>query len=488
MSESCRSLHHFFIVVLAAAWIITAPNGANAQSQVAEIVLAAKGGTVTRNDGEVCVQFGYGTDLSVFPKLSELEGINNVSAAGCTATEDFVCDVLRIDSLDSLDLECSDVNNAFSTVKPLPKLKELDISFTLVSDFSFVSTLDSLTVLHMGGVLVKDEDVKHLLKLKSLASLDLSQTSLSSTAISKLSELPRLEHLALHDCCIDDTNFEMFFEFPSLKHLYLGYLKEEVFGTSLPSGLSAASIAKLAEKGIKVYGAPAVKESGVRVGVRGLAGKIEYRSLTFEQIKTFGNRDGIVVLVGSKQVNDDICKLIYHHLPNLEELNLAGTAITDQSIQWIHGFTKLKKLDLTNTRVSDIGFNKYWRTGSKIDTLELRNTCVVGTGLSPEKFPELRTLNLTRFNPQWPLIKHCPCMTNEGLAAIAKLTTLERLDFAWESNLDHAKATTSLGSIDNLKTVCVTGKLFSSDEIKYLKKYNPSLKIEDDSLLNGPFS
>lgn len=66
-----------------------------------------------------------------------------------------------------------------------------------------------------------------------------------------------------------------------------------------------------------------------------------------------------VIHLQNTQANDAFLSFLAEQpprVPNLVELNLAGTRITDEGLQSLEGFDQLRRLDLSGTRVTSRGF------------------------------------------------------------------------------------------------------------------------------------
>ncbi|MBL8817503.1 MAG: hypothetical protein JNL58_15870 [Planctomyces sp.] len=89
-------------------------------------------------------------------------------------------------------------------------------------DYSVIASRPDTVVLQMANEDVSDETMKHLEGLKKLRELDLSFTKITDKGLSVLLNLPELERLRLQDVPITDNGFRTYvMPHPKLKQLVL---------------------------------------------------------------------------------------------------------------------------------------------------------------------------------------------------------------------------------------------------------------------------
>src|SRR5438128_533993 len=147
--------------------------------------------------------------------------------------------------LRGLDLEGTEIGDlALRFVGRIPRLEELNLSHTSVSDAglaSFLNALRRLKLSHtnvrgvalgrlttleeldLSGAPVNDESAKQLAQLVNLRKLRLSYTDLTDAAYAGLKSLPRLEHLDLAGNDVGDKGLAEISSIASLTELNLSY-------------------------------------------------------------------------------------------------------------------------------------------------------------------------------------------------------------------------------------------------------------------------
>ena len=83
--------------------------------------------------------------------------------------------------------------------------------------------------------------------------------------------------------------------------------------------------------------------------------------------------------------------------PYLEVLQMANGDVTDQTLEYLKGMTKLRQLDLSNTQITDDGL-KVLKELPKLEVLQLNGTKVTDDGVRQYIFPleSLMELSLQR--------------------------------------------------------------------------------------------
>lgn len=194
------------------------------------------------------------------------------------------------------------------------------------------------------------------------------------------------------------------------------------------------------------------------------------------------------------ETGDDDLKKIVDENPNLIELTLTGTKITDNGVRHLTQLKKLKKVRISKTAIS----NEVGESLAKISTLEdidVSQTDFGNDGLAALKLlPRLKRLNLytTKINDNgldvlknfasaktivWLNIDQCP-LTD---AAIAKLVPLEHLEWL---HLGRTELTDfgldDLTQLKTLKEVSITNTKVSRGGVDKLKTALPDCKINEN--------
>lgn len=85
-------------------------------------------------------------------------------------------------------------------------------------------------------------------------------------------------------------------------------------------------------------------------------------------------------IAGASLVGDDEVKQLMAIAPNIVELNLARTNVTDEGLKSVGSFARLSKLNLNNTKITDAGLNSLAGLTS-LEWLNLYGTTVSDAGL-----------------------------------------------------------------------------------------------------------
>lgn len=85
------------------------------------------------------------------------------------------------------------------------------------------------------------------------------------------------------------------------------------------------------------------------------------------------------LLLGQRGASDDILARL-PPLPNLEELHLEGTPVTNQGLKHIGKFPRLRWLIASETKITDAGLNKL--AALNLEELSLRETSISDAGVS----------------------------------------------------------------------------------------------------------
>jgi len=236
----------------------------------------------------------------------------------------------------------------------------------------------------------------------SATDVDLHGATLSTETIELLPELKSLRVLNLADSSFSDADLAI------LDHVSLQLANLDVRGCPL-SNKAPTSIARFTGLRALRFSGKNGKTSIDDDGVKSLAACKSLKLLALDELSFVGT-DGITALAG---------------LTDLEELYLAGTIVDDDTSKVIARFPKLKKLRLARNQIGDAGL-EVLSTYSGIEELDLsENSLITDAGMaSIAKLTALKKLNLWRVQ-----------VSDDGALKLAPLTRLEWL------NLDNTKLT-----------------------------------------------
>ncbi len=142
--------------------------------------------------------------------------------------------------------------------------------------------------------------------------------------------------------------------------------------------------------------------------------------------------------------------------PEMEELELRETLITDAGLAYISGMHKLQRLDLSVlSGVTDAGLI-HLRRLKELQSLSLNGTNVSGTGLE----------HLSQMNSLTALSLSETPLTDEGLRHIGQLKSLGRLEI--ESKLISNAGIAHLDDMPNLVRLTIKGADITDDSLRHL--------------------
>jgi hypothetical protein len=190
---------------------------------------------------------------------------------------------------------------------------------------------------------------------------------------------------------------------------------------------------------------------GAHFGKAGAAPTGPVKQMTLDEVKALGlkdpNPDGVRALTelgatvtpisvttpqllavefisGASLIGDDEVKQLMAIAPNVVELNLARTNVTDEGLKSVGAFARLTKLNLNNTKITDAGLESLVGLTS-LDWLNLYGTAVSDAGLaSIAKLRNLKAVYL--WNSK---------VTDEGVAKLQKaLGSTKVVDKVWSES------------------------------------------------------
>ena len=119
----------------------------------------------------------------------------------------------------------------------------------------------------------------------------------------------------------------------------------------------------------------------------------------------------------------------------LRRLNLRGTDITDTSLQYVAAITGLRQLDVSYTQISDPGID-HLAALSELEDLNLGGNKISGVSLNVLKLlPKLKRLSFSGIQRRNAGLCWAPVITDQELATLSLLTSLEELDLGWRVEL-----------------------------------------------------
>ena len=346
--------------------------------------------------------------------------------------------VASLSTLQRLSLaETGVTHHGISALHGLTKLQCLDLAGTRLTTeaIAAIGRMSSLEQLNFEGCeWLRDEHLPALAKLTKLTRLNLTATSVTSAGMQSLVPLSNLNVLQLDDCPeITDDAVAALIELPSLRNLSihgcgltsLGYgrlcrssLQLRLEGVTDPLALARRPTHwRAAMQGGRITESlsdllPLAKQGGFRQGDSGteLAGRI---------IGYWGRHPPIEVQHDENERTPDVLNsvaefqpgdfAILARLPDLRQLNLDGSNVTDEMLLELGSGRRLEYLSLRKTRVTDRGLTLLTDSPNLL-YLDLAETNAYGTrpGFLAAA-PNLQELSLA-VSPAGELSEHFPSL------------------------------------------------------------------------------
>ncbi|XP_071698650.1 uncharacterized protein [Rutidosis leptorrhynchoides] len=318
---------------------------------------------------------------------------------------------------------CHRINSsALWALSGMNYLKEVDISrCSKVNDAGLKHLLSVQTIekLWISETSVTSDGVTLLSSLKRLSLLDLGGLFVSDMALASLQVLTNLQHLDLWGSDISDEGSSYFVKFPNLNFLNLAWTKV----TMLPN---VSSITYLNMSNCTIHSILKGEGNKARLSNLILAGAL-FKDVT--KVFLYFDSTCLTFLDLSNCSIRDLSFLPCMH--DLEYLDLSGNIIGDDTVTFIASVgSKLKTLNLNNTRVSSTGVALLTGHVPKLEIISLDYTLIDDVAISYiGMIPSLQVVNIKGTNVRG-LIKRND--TDEefvpSLTALENLKDLKKLD------------------------------------------------------------
>lgn len=217
---------------------------------------------------------------------------------------------------------------------------------------------------------------------------------------------------------------------------------------------------------------------------------------TVQETGKTGNVGVKQLKLDNTETTDADVKRICEENPDLVELTLGGTKVTDDSLVHLTQLKKLKKLRLSRTAVSDAGMNALAKCES-LEDIDLSQTKIGDFGLwELRALPRLKRLNLyltfvsdtgldsfgERDNRSakkivWLNLDKCP-ITDKGIPKLASLTNLEWTHLGGTGITDVGLE--ELTKFKQLKDVSVTKTETTLQGVEKLRAALPNCTVRDN--------
>jgi thiol-disulfide isomerase/thioredoxin/Leucine-rich repeat (LRR) protein len=301
----------------------------------------------------------------------------------------------------------------------LPALKSLSLHRTSISDQGLQSlgAAPRLEMLSVSGTAISDQGLAGLKGLVSLKWLSIANTPITDVGLKHLADLIELEHIQLSDTLITDGG---------LKHLAgMNKLKYLRFDQNNISDAGLVHLEKL----------PALETLMI-------AGKFDGAGLA--SIARIQSLRGLHFTSGIPIAPESLAHLA--QLPQLEELNISGSALTDHSVKHLASIESLQSVWIQHAPITDAGLAEIAML-PRLSRLVLSSKGITWAGLnSLAKCSSLSRLDISQIGSD--------PTTLEPLAMLKGLTwlSLPEADFA-ASDYSH------LSGLKRLKQLEIGGRI-----------------------------
>ena len=165
-------------------------------------------------------------------------------------------------------------------------------------------------------------------------------------------------------------------------------------------------------------------------------------------------------------------------LPKLRKIRLSNTAITDAGMHVLATCERLEDVDISQTKIGDFGVWEL-RALPRLKSLNLYLTFVTDSGLNSFRKGDHRSaVKIERLN-----LDKCP-ITDDGLAALASLTNLAWIHLGGTAITD--TGLTTVAEFESLKEAIVTKTETTLEGVEQLRQNRPDMKVRDNVTENTP--
>jgi Leucine-rich repeat (LRR) protein len=272
------------------------------------------GGTVIRDAGGritgVDLHASWVTDTDL-RKLLQLPSLSYLDLSLTRITDQGMLELKNAPGIVDLNLYFAEyvTDEGLAAIKDWKKLKRLNLHGTKVSDTTLehISGIATLEALNVGSAMITDVGIERLVSLPNLKELTMGGNELGDAGLQALRQIPALTYLDLSGRQGTDSNiWAISISDVGLDAvLTLKELRELRFGCT--------------SKGIGIEGARFATVSTMDVSVRWL-----------ERMKALPKLERLK-LQGCSRVDDEAVRALIA-LPNLREVDLKGTSVTEKGI------------------------------------------------------------------------------------------------------------------------------------------------------------
>lgn len=416
------------------------------------------------NNRELAVE-----ELAVIKDLSDLQLLNFV---GTPVTEAVLAEITGCPRVLTVAVSGPQITSGALTaiVENFPALEHLFLADTAIDGQGLqqLKNLPSLKQLSLAGTGVTDEDLAPLKGLPNLVWLSLDGVALTDGAVASLAPLKTLKVLSLDDDRLGSTDRMMESGMlperaPSRKGLQITDAGLE----ELRAALKTTTVHSR-ELSPQRLAARWVLEQGGTV-VASLDGKTETKVDKLSALPRQACTVHEVSLRSAARLQPEALAARLRECKSLRSLDLTGNAaLEDRHLAPLGALESLEMLNLAKTGISDKAF-EHLGALPLLRVLGVQGTLVTGSGLAKHPLPKLThlyagTTDITdgalaslKASPDLVFLdlNNCKAISDRGVAELAGLTKLERLDLSLTRVTDAIAPT--LGKLAQLKKLNLYG-------------------------------
>lgn len=432
------SRHHFFSVFRFVVWTVLCVVLVAACSFLAKVNLAPtsvdgsahpanKTLLLQLNDaGDVIGVIDNGNTPSA-EELRTLQGrttITRIDLAGASLDDAIMAALPNVSGLRILTLSSSNVNDRqLLNLDSMPLLAELRLNDThqLREGLLCLAPLPQLQQIDLTGCTwLTDDHLQFLVDSPLLTSINLSHTAVTDKGLACLRELPLLRQVMLVGCPrVTEETLEYLADHKSLAQI------------KMPgSGLTLSAVSEFLDRHptVTLLAPPTDFRDMTQIGeaARRFSEACadispddpSVNELSSLRVSPFGNS---IREVGELSLYDDsgIDFSPVQYFNHVLTLNLIGSGVDDQDLQFVRGMSGLRSLRLRKTRVTDVGIQSLDQM-SELVSIDLSDTSVSDASLAViAQSAKLKSLQLARTR-----------VTDAGVHQLRELKELETVDLA----------------------------------------------------------
>jgi len=408
-------------------------------------------------------------------RLKDLSGLEALYVEGSGITDAGVVHLSGAPALRDLGLRNTKVTSAgVKALANIQTLRQVYLDGTAVSGAGILalSKVPGITHLSLLAAPIADGDLVHLKGFERLSWLNLEDTQIDDAALPDLERLDSLTRLVIKGTDITDAGVEQLRStFKSrgqeielehdpldLQRIAARWLLENKAAVTLSTG----PLVKVA----------ALPKSACTVTKLDLEGVGDLNTANLARVLPYCPQLVDLRLKGTKLSDEEM--VVFDYLKNLEYLTLTDTKVTDTGLEHLAGLKKLRVLDLSGTRIRGSGL-VHLKDLDSLEYLGLGFTLVLGRNLEHiAGLTSLRGLDLSQVST----------LSNSFAQHVAKLENLEVLRL--QGSTLGSDALTHIGKLKNLRQLDLSSTLITDENFHDLKPLSELQRLDLSSTKISP--